>query len=548
MLCLFRFFSYFKERIDVFPLSNFLQPSLFFGQGNNLLFTKEFNAHQVNFLSYINPMRTLLFSIMLISPFCCYAVLSATTVNIIEGTPPYLMLSDGVNLKRLVSLDELVGFKMPNRDGSSGTEQIDVTMANTSLIVPSNMTFNQVVALVTADGQLHNALNLTVADDDGDADIVNDSHVTAPMRVTWYDGTTKVTNLNQVLTACGGPYQLTIEIPTDVSANTTYGVPNTNNYGTHNKITYFFAPSKLNICYIQPGDKTVFMDGFDPDDTKFDDGYNPEKWVYDSANRIHKGFKASAGFPTTGFQGAFFSLIGPGSDQTLYRCTSTDNGGKITLSGSASKEVGQNCTVTYNSASKAAFIAGGSAPTITMQYNKGDNNWVDIDTYKISIPTKWPIFKGQIQYGDTNSLLTSTQFYALDACRLAIDGSAEPATTVAQATDLSDAGKAWRQKYLYRRDEISNSIMSNTNRFPEASSAAISNVNYYSRDVDGTLTGEWGFVYNYKGTGWAGYWNYWTAELWSAESQFAVGAYGTVGYNRPNNNNYVTICRGENIK
>ncbi|OCG60930.1 hypothetical protein A9G41_04585 [Gilliamella sp. Nev5-1] len=43
---------------------------------------------------------------------------------------------------------------------------------------------------------------------------------------------------------------------------------------------------------------------------------------------------------------------------------------------------------------------------------------------------------------------------AFDECRKVIDGHETSATTREQVNDFSDAGKSWRQKYLYRRNEL----------------------------------------------------------------------------------------------
>jgi len=469
------------------------------------------------------------------------AALSSTTANSIQGNKPYLLLPDSVT--KLNNLNDLLGFSM--WDGtyeSNGVTKhmvrIDASMANNVLTAPSGMTYSDVVALVNVNGNLENLMNITVNDDDGDAAIASNTNVTGAMRATWYNDGVAITSaeLGQTLTACSGPYTLKVEVPSAVSANTTYGDPNTNAYGTHDGITYTFEPNEKIICTIQPKDLTVYP-GTDSSSVKYASGYNSSTW------QRAKGFKVSAGFPTTGFVNAVFKIIGSGSDQSKYRCSSPDNGGKITLSGAASKVLGQNCVVTYNSATKTAFVAGG-VPTITLEYNTDNNGWVVVDSYAIPIPSKWAIGYGMMNYGNMSSLSNSSSFDTLNTCRVMVDGNASPMTLKTQVLDMTNEGKAWRQKYLYRRDELTNSPLADTTNYPENSSTYIV-ANYYSRDI-GTFMSEWGDVANYDSSPWSTPAKiYWTAEAYSTVYQLTVSSNGYVGFAYANYPVTGAICRGD---
>lgn len=392
-----------------------------------------------------------------------------STFNTIKGSEPYLLLSDGIT--KLSGLDELMGFSMPKRDGSSAREQIEVSMASMTLIAPKDMKYNDVVPLVTANGTLQNIPGLTVGDADGDSTLISNTSVGGQMKATWYNGGVAIQpdQLNVSLDPCGGPYKLTIEISTEVTANTTYGDPNIKSYGK-GSVSYSFVPKDITICYLQPKDMRIYTGGL----IAYSEGYNPAIWSPGNGFSMQLMNEKSVMFPTTGFKNAAFSLIGSGNDQSRYRCSSSDDGVKIGLSGTANTKLGEKCTVTYNSLKRADFNAGGSTSTIIMEYNLGGGTWMEIGSYTIPTPNLWLIGLGRIVYGDASSLKESTSFPALDACRMAVDGNATPATTQSQALDLTAQGEAWRQKYLFRMDELTNS------RLGDDSSGI---TRYYSRDI-----------------------------------------------------------------
>lgn len=491
--------------------------------------TKLLNHAQYKLKNLVS-LRYLILGLMVFPPFS-QAILTATTVNAIHGTAPYFVLSD--NRTKLTNLYELIGFKMPKQNGNVGFEQIDMTKSARAITAPAGMKYKDVLALVVADGELHNIDPSNILDDDGDANIANSAYANGQLRATWYDGGVKVTNLDQTLDDCGGPYTLKIDAPSEVSANTKYGLPSSNIYGSNSGVTYTFAPANQHICYVQPGDMTVNKGT--ATDSKFTEGYNPSIWV------DNKGFKASAGFPTTGFENAVFSLIGPGNDQSKYRCTSTDNGGKISLSGASSKDIGENCKITYKSKTKTAFTSGGT-PTITMQYNLGQGVWANIGNYKITQPIHWSLFPTEHNvYANSDNFTRATEYYVLDTCRLIVDGSNTPKTTKDQATSLTDDAKKWRQKYLYRRNELTNSPLADPIKYPEGSTSVTGG--NFSRDVDGTFLGEWGRLYSYDGTGWTIIPYIWTSELSTKTYQYSVN--GGVYYNAVLITEMVNACRGD---
>lgn len=456
-------------------------------------------------------------STLLFSTLPAYA-LSVTTTKTIVGTEPYILLSDGVT--KLISLDELLGFTMPHQDGSSGTEQIDASMAGTPIIVPVGMKYKDVVTLITADGSLYSASGVIVGDDEGDASLAANISALGQLKATWYNGSTQVTNLNSTLSVCGGPYTLKIEIPTAVSVNTKYGDPNTKFYGS-SSVTYTFISSNPGICYFKPAEMTVFT-GTEGVDIKYAAGYNPLVWEYDAAMSTHRGFKVESGFPSTGFYKAEFSVIGPGSDQSKYRCSSTDDGGKIILSGAASSSLGAKCKVTYNVRARTAFTAGGT-PTIDLEYNTSGSTWVQVDSYTIPTPVLWarPLDTGQGS-AFNSELDFSGSYTAAQICDPSFNQTGIAARAAAGAL-------------FFTRAELTNA--------PQATGPAKIG-GYFSRDI-GSFTGEWGrLYYSYTGSGWgSSYDRFWAGEAYSDRFQFSVTSDGSVNGYSAGSNTMEPVCR-----
>ncbi|QIQ21499.1 hypothetical protein [Zophobihabitans entericus] len=489
------------------------------------LFSRLFSIIVLSFISLLSINRTNAESLTL-------------TSEVIQGNKPYLKLSDGTEL---TSLNQLSGFSMPNRDGTPGTEQIDVSMAGTVLIAPVGMKFSDITAIVSTTGAselLSSTTQLSVDDDDGDAGILDTILGTA--KVEWKNNgvTVPLSAQNQIMPKCEGPYTLEITIDGEVSANTMYGYPRTNNYGTNPTITYTFTPAGgPEICYIGTGEMSQFYTGTS-DNLKYTIGYNPALW--EKTGNVHRGFsvkalnQAAVAYPTTGFDKAVLKLMGSGTDQNNYRCTKGAGASWVDLSGSASTALGENCQITYNSTAKPT-----TAATINMDYTvDGGLTWIPMNSYTIPVPMKWAIGKGLLQYGNTGSVSTSTAFPVLDACRT-VGPNADNGTTTPSDMGMTEANKEFRQQYLYRRDELTNSPRT----VAAEGSAPPLGQDYYSRDADGTFMGEWGRVANYAGSPWSGTIGYWASEAWSTVNQNVVSTDGKSDYSHPFKS-YAAICRG----
>ena len=364
-------------------------------------------------------------------------------------------------------------MNFPN--GQGGYNWISAWDAGVAIKAPPGMHFNQVMShSVVSDGNAHHIPYLTIGDADGDE---AGGYVSGYLKATWYENGAQIPYewLGNELWGCGGPYKLRVEV-WDIQANTPYGVPNNRYYG-NSWVEYTVIPHNSSICYLRPNDMGDYG------------GYD--------GNVFHNfwGFSRWSGFPTTGFQNAAFTAIGPGANQLYYRCYSHNGAGKIWLS--TINGYGANCTVNYASEQKWHFVENGT-PVITMEYFNG-RDWIWMDSFTIPVPSKWPSKGGKI-FGFTNFTETSESssiplrtfesftdgqtFRVLDYCTgrelPPHNGGIYNPKRVRLHEALDDN---FRQQYLYKADEIK---MKNPNS------------NYgWVRSV-GNFMGEWGKLKGYN--------------------------------------------------
>lgn len=476
--------------------------------------------------------------------------LSNVTAKTIVGSAPYLQLKsdqDGNVGTKIKGLNELLGFRMPTTENNNALKFVDVSeslsFGGKPLQVPEGTKFSDIITMVPANGQANALSQFKVGDDDGDASLTENTTIEGTLTATWYDDNNVINDLSRELNLCGGPYFLKIGAQ-NVAVSTKYGQPNKNIYGSQPVITYqFMLDGGPKLCFVQPGMHVYKNSSYI---TKYPNGYNPEVWdpgTSPSSSILQQGggFKAEQFKPITGFKGIIFKLIGSGADQSQYRCqldSSNSTNWVTLLSSTASKDLGANCQVRYDSVTKPT-----TPLTINMEYSadKG-KTWQNIDKITLPIPQKWAIIPTKVK----GFLGMFDGYLAYDECRRIIDGQAIPKTTSAQVNDMSEAGKAWRQKYLYRRDELTNSLLVNK---PEGAANASVAFNKYpfSRDL-GTFMSEWGALSQFG--------DYlWTAEMDRTNRPFAAyngSPFGTIWWGwvadfvLDEGQSSQILCRGEN--
>lgn len=476
---------------------------------NLLSFNSYFTRFFISFLNFHFRVLAILF--LLCGGLPVFA-LSATTATTIKGTAPYLLLGS----TPITHLNQLAGFTMPKRDGTPGIEFIDASMASIAIAVPAGTTLNQIIPLVTADGVAHSlaSAGVNIGDDDGDVTMSNPGTVSGSITALWRQGSTHITNLNQKFSFCS-PYTLTVEV-NNIEVNTTYGDPHFYSYGSMSiPITYTFTLQGVGICYIEPADMTVYA-GLPLDHSLFPvTGYNPNIWEAGKGFSVDKLRSLGSEFPTTAFDRAAFTLVGIGSDQSVYRCHKRLSSDPVNLSGSNS------CTVTFTATRPTTTI------NIDMDYTSdGGISWVQIDSYTIPAPILWARPVGTHQYN--NSVNNMGTYDAAIACG-------------APAGLAGLANQAIAASYFFSRTEISNS--------PEVYIPAASWVQdpdtrnkRYARDL-GTFMSEWGSLYNYSGSGWDETPSYWTNEHFDNGTQFRVTENGSIFPGTVTTVNYTAVCR-----
>ena len=392
-------------------------------------------------------------------PYSAQAALSAITMNTIQGTKPYLLLSDGK--KKVTSSDDLLGFLMPKRDGGEGVEQIDASMASKVISAPAGMRYKDISALVDVDGQLHD-IKVLVGDDDGDAVLAENTLVKGQIKATWYDAG-KVINqedLGNTLSACGGPYTLTIEIPAAVSVHTAFGDPDSNSYGNHSGVTYTFKQADMRICYLRPLDMTTY-----PAKNGLGGGYDSD--VFDP----DKGFLATnKEFPGTALKGVGFYVLGSGADQSKYRC-SISSGATDTLKLSTVPGMsGQNCYVEYTSTRPT------SDTTIELAYEVELGKYQTVDNYTLKRPNKWMRYQSPKPY---------------------VSGSADPNVQAVYPAANVCAGNVETAKMTYAKSLTYFYSFADMTNIPLQSdgSPTISGEIRFTRALDKTFMGVWGNIY-----------------------------------------------------
>ena len=404
--------------------------------------------------------RVFAVTLVLLFSFNSHA-LSAHTTNVIHGNAPYVILGDGFN--PLTDLRQIIGLNFP--DGQGGYNWISAWDAGVAIKAPPGMHFNQVMShSVVSDGYAHNIPYLTVGDADGDE---AGGYVSGYLKATWYENGEQIPNdrLGNELWGCGGPYKLRVEV-WNIQANTPYGAPNNRYYG-NSWVEYTVIPHNPSICYLRPNDMGNYG------------GYD--------GNVFHNfwGFSRWSGFPTTGFQNAAFTAIGPGANQLYYRCYSHNGAGKIWLS--TINGYGANCTVNYASQEKWQFIENGT-PVITMEYFNG-RDWIWMDSFTIPVPSKWPsMSRSRVIFSSGSTpfqqFTARTEFPVLSFCTGRPSGFCHGLTCDRDPLTVKEViDEGFRREYLYSSNEIR---ISNSNNSWD-----------FIRSV-GNFMGEWGILKNYN--------------------------------------------------
>ncbi|XKM13683.1 hypothetical protein RCS94_00490 [Orbaceae bacterium ac157xtp] len=437
---------------------------------------------------------------MLIAP-SSYGALSATSANTIQGHKPGFSGQSGA--KKL-------GFKVGNISyseanpvlGGSNTDKDKIEPGTPKLFEPSLRLNEFVVQGLTVN-------DFTVVNDyfDADGDIpATPAFTVGTVSHQWLDGNGNLIADENKMVGCSAFSQpLTLKINLDAQSHSQYGAPRDSDPAGLEQSYQIKAPS--GICFAKPNQMIV-----DPAHTwvgtsggntyywnnasykarnQYGGGYDPNQ--FDPEN----GFKASLNpkFPTTGFSKASFTLIvvGDASDYTF-----THNvGSRVT--------VGADGKVTLNSKPNGAV-------TIKAKYNATS----EIHEYTFDPRTVWVAPQ---RNSATASGPSPYIYYSYGEAKTACGGNDSRIPSRAQLTNSprNTAPEDWAYE-----------------------------VNAYTRKVDGSLFGEWGYTGSttYPGSQWMDNKGYWTRDPSSSINQYRVfSSHGVIDFNYKSSSNYIA-CLG----
>lgn len=438
----------------------------------------------------------ILLSGFLLSTHPAQALLSATTVNTIKGTAPYLTFAGGTT--KVTNTDELLGIELSN--GTSYTKLTNTSTASSPIELPAaNQTFNDIKTLIPA---TLTSVNLSTligtpynqwGDADGDGQEVGGVSATGTLSVSLKDVNNATVNLTETLSGCKSPYTLTLT-STVGSLETQYGDPRITNFNA-SSATYYISPKTdtPHVCFAKPNLTNNY-------------GTQPE-WDGSEGFKVQSLSDPSKNFPRTGFNGAFFdiSIVG-GTAQSVISATGTtitQGGVTVTLTAQSANVVRVMLTGPSNATS------GGTFTPSTFTLKSSPTN----EVYNFAL-SKWFIAKS----GNGGGYPAVQSYCSGLSGRYRVPSISE--YTNANGSNWTEGLSGWEDNTYARA--IGNGKQK----------AAVE-----GDDSKGGLFAEWGFTSNQYYTSsdfQSGY--YWGAEAFSSTRQHNVlSNYGNINYVNPSN-------------
>lgn len=264
------------------------------------------------------------------------ALLSTHTINVINGNEPQIINKTSAenNLKFIVN-------------GVSYSESIGNIQSNKIAEFDGDLTFNDFNIPVYTSNDLDKINNY--GDRDGDNPDPTNPFVLGETKYSWYDNNNVQISSEEYnnIIGCGSGYKMPLKLVISLiaKANSQYGIPKQGKDETLEK-TYQIAPQSK-ICYAKPyalvtnpggqwrgmSANGVLQSWNVPD---FKNAHPNYGGGYTNDYVPNWGFKASPSvsnekFPTTGFPGAQFQLIMPGSQTDYSYALSQNPGNNISI-------------------------------------------------------------------------------------------------------------------------------------------------------------------------------------------------------------------------
>ncbi|SCB73313.1 hypothetical protein [Gilliamella intestini] len=402
--------------------------------------------------------------------------LSASTMNVIQGTEPYLTFDGGKT--KVTTTDGLFSIILsdgatitPTTNESSPSNPIELpdendTFANVGMIIPTSTNSINLNDLVTS--------NNYWGDDDGDGLEVGDITASGNVTLTITDKDNKTVKRNDVLSICNAPYKVELS-SLGGSLSTRYGIPDTSTF-TGGKEVYYINPKvSPTICFVRPSLRYG---------SKFDNNWRVDFAGPDTIWSADKGFilqsTGSASydnhFPTTGANGLYFDLDIAGTDAS-----------QLTWSPVTAGEI----TATITNATSTSV-------RITLTGPEAKDRWNDVSPDGITVPNLPQTFELVGRDNSGNAVLK----YGFKLQKWFVNRGS--------ITDIPSGQASWCKGLGYRLPQVkdlTNAVCSgpNVTRQCQGSVGATpsSEGNHYQRQIGAGLFTEWGAMASYPGSNFA---------------------------------------------
>ncbi|OCF98299.1 hypothetical protein A9G08_08290 [Gilliamella sp. wkB195] len=375
-----------------------------------------------------------------------------------------------VNTNDLLGITLSDGTKYTPSTNSSSTTPISLpvagqSFADISMLVPTN---TNSVELSTLIGPPNNFWG----DDDGDANVT----AIGTLSLSIVDKNNQAVSRNTVPEVCKAPYKVTLS-STNGTLTTSYGVPNRSNFSANSVIYYVNPKSAPVVCFARPN--LQLGSG----------GYAGPASVWNPVGGFIPQTSYGSNFPTTGSNGLYFDLDIGGNNQALSWSSVSQGGITVNMSNSTATRVhvtltGPAATLSQHSSSNPGSIPKPTLPQIFELVGR-DSRGNDVLKYGF-ILKKWFVNRGSMRDDYSNTL-------------------------------------SWCNRIGYRMSrvrDLTNAVRGGWG-WPISGATPNSPGNWYQRRIGAGFFTEWGGISSYSGSGFVGYYNYWTSDP-NGSDQFVV--------------------------
>ncbi|OCG36401.1 hypothetical protein A9G39_04120 [Gilliamella sp. Imp1-6] len=237
--------------------------------------------------------------------------LSASTINNVHGSAPYLTFDGGQT--KVTDTDTLLGIELP--DGRVITPLTNTSSSANPIIVSDGGTLND-IHMVVPSGENTVSLSDLVSlgnwgDDDGDGQGAGGVAASGSISLAIKDKDGTTVSRGDTLSKCSAPYKVTLS-STGGSLTTQYGLPNRSTF-SGGSVEYYIKPDSSGSCYFVQSVRPNLLVGGTSDIVSFD---NPRYAGPSNIWNPDKGFLVQStspssydrNFPTTGADGLYFDL------------------------------------------------------------------------------------------------------------------------------------------------------------------------------------------------------------------------------------------------